>query len=52
MYVKETYSKVCMGENLSDAFPIQKGQKQGDVLLPLLFNFASGGSKKMRTDWS
>lgn len=25
-------------ENFSDAFPIQKGLKEGDALLPLLFN--------------
>jgi hypothetical protein len=25
---------------LSDNFPIQNGLKQGDALLPLLFNFA------------
>jgi hypothetical protein len=27
---------------LSDTFPIQNGLKQGDALLPLLFNFALG----------
>jgi len=27
--------------NLSDAFPIQNGLKQGDALSPLLFNFTS-----------
>jgi hypothetical protein len=32
--------KVCIGKHLSDNFPIQKGLKQGDALLPLLFNFA------------
>jgi hypothetical protein len=26
---------------MSDAFPIQNGLKQGDVLSPLLFSFAS-----------
>jgi hypothetical protein len=31
-----TYSK-----NLSDAFPIQKGMKQGQALSSLLFNSAS-----------
>jgi hypothetical protein len=35
-----TYSKVCIDKNLSDAFPIQNGLKQGNALLPLLFNFA------------
>jgi len=36
----ETYSRVQVGKNLSDMFPITNGLKQGDVLLPLLFNFA------------
>jgi hypothetical protein len=36
----ETYSKVHIGKHLSDSFPIQNGLKQGDVLSPLLFNFA------------
>jgi len=40
MCLNETYSKVCIGENLSDIFPIQNGLKQGDALLSLLFNFA------------
>jgi hypothetical protein len=33
-------SKVCIAEKLLDAFPIQNGLKQGDPLLPLVFNFA------------
>jgi hypothetical protein len=32
--------KVCVGKLLSDKFPIQNGLKQGDALLPLIFNFA------------
>jgi hypothetical protein len=36
MCLNKTYSRVCTGENLSDAFPIQKGLKQGYALLPLL----------------
>jgi hypothetical protein len=32
--------KVCVAKLLSDKFPIQNGLKQGDVLSPLLFNFA------------
>jgi hypothetical protein len=40
MCLNETYSKVCIGKRLSDKFPIQNGLKQGDILLPLLFNFA------------
>jgi retron-type reverse transcriptase len=34
------YRKVRIGEHLSDSFPVQNGLKQGDVLSPLLFNFA------------
>jgi hypothetical protein len=35
-----TCSKICIGTNLPDEFPIQNGLKQGDVLSPLLFNVA------------
>jgi hypothetical protein len=39
---KEIYfiPSVCKGTNLSAAFPIRNGLKQGDVLSPLLLNFA------------
>jgi hypothetical protein len=40
MCLNETYSKVRIGKHLSDNFPIQNGLKQGDALLPLLFNSA------------
>jgi hypothetical protein len=40
MCLNETYTKVRIGKRLSDKFPIQNGLKQGDALLPLLFNFA------------
>jgi hypothetical protein len=40
MCLTETYSRVRVGKNLSDSFPIRNGLKQGDALLPLLFNFA------------
>ena len=40
MHLNETYSRVQVGKNLSDMFPIMNGLKQGDALLPLLFNFA------------
>jgi retron-type reverse transcriptase len=40
MCLNETYSKVHIGKHLSDTFPMQNGIKQGDVLSPLLFNFA------------
>jgi hypothetical protein len=40
MCFNETYNKVHIGKYISDNFPIQNGLKQGDALLPLLFNFA------------
>ncbi|KAJ4431865.1 hypothetical protein ANN_20471 [Periplaneta americana] len=40
MCLSETYSRVSIGQFLSDAFPIHCGLKQGDALSPLLFNFA------------
>ncbi|KAJ4440654.1 hypothetical protein ANN_08801 [Periplaneta americana] len=40
MCLSETYSRVRVGQFLSDAFPIHCGLKQGDALSPLLFNFA------------
>jgi hypothetical protein len=39
MYLNETCSRVQVGKNLSDIFPIGNGLKQGDALSPLLFNF-------------
>ena len=36
----ETYSRVWVGKNVSDTFPIRNGLKQGDALSPMLFNFA------------
>ena len=40
MSLTETYSRVRVGENVSDRFPIRNVLKQGDVLSPMLFNFA------------
>jgi len=40
MCMTEMYSRVQVGKNLSDMFPIRNGLKQGDALSPLLFNFA------------
>ena len=34
------YSRVWVGKNVSDMFPIRNGLKQGDALSPLLFNIA------------
>ena len=39
MCLTETYSRVGVGKNLSDMFPVGNGLKQGDALSPLLFNF-------------
>ena len=38
--VLNTDSRVRVGKNLSEMFPIRNGLKQGDALSPLLFNFA------------
>jgi len=35
MCLTETYSRVRVGKNLSDMFPIRNGLKQGDALSPL-----------------
>ena len=40
MCLTETYSRVQVGKNLSDMFPIRNGLKQEYALLPLLYNFA------------
>jgi hypothetical protein len=40
MCLTETYSKVRVGKNLSEMFPIRNDLKHGDDLSPLLFNLA------------
>jgi hypothetical protein len=40
MCLNEMYSRVQVGKDFSDMFPIRNGLKQGDALTPLLFNFA------------
>ena len=40
MSLTETYSRVWVGKNVSDRFPVKNGLKQGDALSPILFNFA------------
>ena len=42
MCLTETYSRVRVGKNLSEMFPIRNGLEQRDALPPLLFNFALG----------
>ena len=39
--LSETYSRVRLGYHLSDMILIRSGLRQGDVLTPLFFNFAS-----------
>jgi len=40
MSLNESYSRVRVGKNVSDRFPISNGLRQGDALTPLLFIFA------------
>jgi len=40
MSLTETYSRVRVGKNVSNRFPIRNGLKQGDALSPMPFNFA------------
>ena len=40
MSLTETYSRVQVGKNVSDRFPIGNGLKKGDALTPMFFNFA------------
>ena len=40
MCLPETYSRVRVGKNLSDTFPIRNGLKQGDAVSPLPFSYA------------
>jgi len=46
MCPNETYSRSHVSKHLSDMCPIRNGLKQGDALLPFLFNFASVYSYK------
>ena len=38
MSLTETYSRVRVGKNVSDRFPIRNGLKQGDALSPMLLS--------------
>jgi hypothetical protein len=40
LWTRYVDSKVHRSKYLSDSFPIQNGLRQGDALLPLLFNVA------------
>jgi hypothetical protein len=44
MWLNEMYSKGHTDKQLSDNFTIQNGLKQGDALLPLLFNSVIGNT--------
>jgi hypothetical protein len=37
MCLNKTYSKVCKGKSLCDAFPVQNGLKQGDRFITIAF---------------
>ena len=39
MSMTETYSRVRVGNNVSDRFPIRNSLKQGYAVSPMLFNF-------------
>jgi hypothetical protein len=38
--VSEKYSRVRVGKNWADRFPVRNGLVQGDALSPLLYSFA------------
>jgi hypothetical protein len=38
--LNETYSRVRVGKNLCEKFPVINGLKQGDALSLLMFNYA------------
>jgi hypothetical protein len=42
MCLNETYTRIQVGEHLSDMLPVMNGLKQGDALSPLLCSFALG----------
>jgi hypothetical protein len=48
-----TYSRVWIGKNLSDIFPIKNSSKQGDATSSLPFNFAliSGKTGWLEIKW-
>jgi len=39
MSLTETYSRVQVGKNVSDRFPIRNGLKQGDALSQMILKF-------------
>jgi len=43
MCLTETYSRVWVGKNFSDMFPIRNGLKQGDAVSPVLSCMPLGG---------
>jgi hypothetical protein len=46
----EMFSRVQVGKNLSEMFPIRKGLKEGDALSPLFFNFALQYAMKVQVN--
>jgi len=53
MSLTEIFSRVRVGKNVSDRFPIRNGLKQGDALSPIFFNFNEGSGKqgRLETKW-
>jgi len=56
MCLNETYIKVRIGRNVPNAFPIQKGVKEGAVLFLSIFKFpliyAIWKPKKIKNVWN
>ena len=40
VYISETCSRVRVGKQLTDMFPVKNGLEKGDALSKLLFSFA------------
>jgi hypothetical protein len=51
MSLIEKFITVRVGKNMSDRFPIRNGLKQGDVLTPVLFNFALEYAIRGKSGW-
>jgi len=52
MCLNEIYSKVDIGKNLTDEFPVQNGLKQGNSLSPLFLNIPTGRTMEIRMNWN
>jgi hypothetical protein len=52
MCLNGNYSNVCIGKQLSDAFPIHNGQKQGDALPPSSIMMVYKTKKGLEINWA